>query len=52
VYGNDILILKYKLDDERGFIGSFGVPITIFGFMGAILFFNRRRFMSKIQRSS
>ena len=42
VFGNDVLILKRKLDDDRGPIGKFGVPITLlFGLSGFLLF--RRR---------
>lgn len=44
IYGNDVLILKRSLDDDRGMIGRFGVPITLSFSLAAYLFFRRRRF--------
>ncbi len=39
IYGNDILILKQRLTDERGPVGKFGVPITLSLSAIAFLFF-------------
>ena len=39
IYGNDILILKNRLTDERGFVGRFGVPITLSFSVLTFLFF-------------
>ena len=44
IYGNDVLILKRSLDDDRGMIGRFGVPITLSFSLAAYLLFRRRRF--------
>ena len=43
IYGNDILILKQRLTDERGFFGKNVVPITLsFSLMGYMLFRQRK----------
>ena len=39
IYGNDILILKHRLDDERGFFGRFGVPLFLGTSVLSIIFF-------------
>ena len=51
IYGNDILILKQRLADERGFFGKNGVPITLsLSLMGYMLF--RQRRVMKVQRAA
>ena len=51
IYGNDILILKQRLSDERGFLGKNGVPITLsLSLMGYMLF--RQRRVMKVQRAA
>ena len=51
IYGNDILILKQRLADERGFLGKNGVPITLsLSLMGYMLF--RQRRVMKVQRAA
>jgi hypothetical protein len=39
IFGNDVLILKHRLNDERGFFGRFGVPLTISSIILGTLFF-------------
>ena len=39
VFGNDVLILKHKLNDERGPFGKVGIPLFIMGSLSAMLFF-------------
>ena len=39
IYGNDILILKHKLNDERGMVGKFAVPISLSLSAIAFMFF-------------
>lgn len=46
IFGNDILILKHKLNDERGFVGTYGVPLSMLAGLSALFFFNRRRFIN------
>lgn len=48
IYGNDVLILKHKLDDTRGIIGQYGVPLTMMMSLTAFLFFRRRRTLFKV----
>lgn len=51
IYGNDILILKQRLADERGFFGKNAVPITLsLSLMGYMLF--RQRRVMKVQRAA
>ena len=51
IYGNDILILKQRLADERGFFGKNGVPFTLsLSLMGYMLF--RQRRVMKVQRAA
>ena len=48
IYGNDVLILKHKLDDTRGIVGQYGVPLTMMMSLTAFLFFRRRRTLFKV----
>ena len=51
IYGNDILILKQRLADERGFFGKNGVPITLSLSLMGYMFFRQRRVI-KVQRAA
>jgi cytochrome c-type biogenesis protein CcmH/NrfF len=42
VYGNDVLILKSKLHDERGAFAKFGLPLMMMTASGASLLLFRR----------
>jgi len=46
VYGNDVLIQKFKLNDERGFVGKYGLPMTMMASLTLMLFLRRRKFMT------
>jgi hypothetical protein len=46
VYGNDVLIQKFKLNDERGFAGKYGFPMTVMGSLTLMLFLRRKKFMT------
>jgi hypothetical protein len=51
VYGNDVLIMPKKLDDERGVIGQMKVPILLgMGLMGVLLY--RRRVGAQFRNQS
>lgn len=41
IFGNDILILKGKLDDERGFVGKYGIPILGFSLFSGFMIMRR-----------
>lgn len=41
IYGNDILILKAKLDDERGFVGKYGLAIAGFSLFTGFMIMRR-----------
>jgi hypothetical protein len=43
VFGNDVLILAYKLDDDRTFLQTAFFPTTFFGFTFGLLMLRRRR---------
>lgn len=42
VYGNDVLILKSKLNDERGALAKFGIPLMMVSATAASLLLFRR----------
>jgi hypothetical protein len=46
VYGNDVLIQRFKLNDERGFVGKYGLPMTMMASLTLMLFLRRRKFMT------
>jgi electron transfer flavoprotein alpha/beta subunit len=41
IYGNDVLILKKSLDDERGMVGKLGLPVA--AMFGIATFFLARK---------
>jgi cytochrome c-type biogenesis protein CcmH/NrfF len=45
LYGNDVLILKQKLDDERGFVGKYGMPMMFIMAASSFVFAKRRRML-------
>jgi cytochrome c-type biogenesis protein CcmH/NrfF len=45
LYGNDVLIIKYKLDDERGVVGKYGLPFFLVMAATSLIFIKRRRML-------
>ncbi len=41
VFGNDILILKQSVDDERGIIGKYGIPLGVVTLFSAFMLIRR-----------
>ncbi len=43
IYGNDVLILKTRLDDQRGVVGKFGMPFFLVTACTTLVLIQRRR---------